>query len=247
MGIVSFFRKKKSTAQVDSAVRNIYLTLIKFQRSHSLVQVRFKGDDTVYQSIILEVVPEHGHLTIDELFPKQSGLQGLVGHEIEIFVKESGYTLSFMSSILEREEADQNPFYRIELPKVIDRQQRRGAFRIVPDSREDMSLTIVDEDEKELVMVRDLSSSGICIVLDGDRRDDFKVGTVINYILLNYGAGETVKCQLDVRNVRLENEPFHQTVIGAKFLHINPEDQKQLEQYLLRLQREQRRKASAVA
>ena len=249
MRIIPLFGRKKLVNEDSAVLRNIYMTLMRFQRNHNLVQVKFKGDEVTYQSMILRVNPEEQYLYIDELFPKTDGFIGLEGHTITVIVKEKGMTVSFDSKILKRGKEDGALYYKIELPTEIDKQQRRGAFRIQMDDALGVDVGVEldnSADESLIATVKDISSTGVRLVIQGEHKK-IRSGTVLANLKLSYGDGEFFICNLDVRNSQLEQEPHHHTLVGGQFINLNSEDKKQLEKFILKTQREIRRREMEAA
>lgn len=241
------FGKKKQQSEDSALLRNIYMTLIKFQRNHNLVQVKFKGDDVTYQSMILRVNPEAQYLYIDELFPKNDGFIGLEGHTITVFVKERGMTVSFDSKILKRGTENGALYYKIELPTEIDKQQRRGAFRIQVDKTVDVGVQSLNMNEERLVAkIKDISITGVRLEIEGDYKN-IRSGSVLRDLVVRYGNGEAFTCNLDVRNCQTYEDPHHHTLVGGQFLDLSGEDKKNLERFILKTQREIRRREVEAA
>lgn len=241
------FGKKKQVSEDNALVRNIYMTLIKFQRNHNLVQVKFKGDDVTYQSMILRVNPEEQYLYIDELFPKSDGFIGLEGHTITVYVKDKGITVSFDSKILKRGKEDGALYYKIELPTEIDKQQRRGAFRIQVDKTVDMGVQSLNvNDERLVAKIKDISITGVRLEIEGEHKQ-IRSGSILRDLVVRYDNGEEFTCNLDVRNSETYEDPHHHTLVGGQFLDLSGEDKKTLEKFILKTQREIRRREVEAA
>jgi len=237
---------KKTKPEQDSSLRDTYLTLTKFQRNHNLAYIKFKGDDTVYQSMILTVDPVDKSIMIDELFPKDNGFLGLEGSTISLLIRDKGFSIAFESKIISRLEKPEGMLYKIKMPDFLDKQQRRNAFRIKVESGMSVAAVVANDEHQLSAKVINISASGLQIALEG-RHKNIEEGTCIENIILRYGDDQTMSCDLDVRHTQYADEPNEQTYIGGRFIDMIDDEHKQLEKYILKLQRQVRRRDSAAA
>lgn len=230
-----------TTAELDPALRHIYLTLFDLQRSHALIDVAVDGSDARFQSIILGVDPERGTVTIDELFPRD--FFGLPGQPLVVTVRiDSGRKLSFATHILARREEAGDVVYQLMLPQTLDYNQRRAALRLrLGDELAVSSEFVAPNRRRCLARVRDLSATGIRLqlpdnvsVAEGDALDDLHFEF----------AGRSFQCTASVRNVRTGAEG--ETELGAAFVNLSKSDQRSLSRVIMQLQRERSRDAQVA-
>jgi len=230
-----------TTADLDPALRHVYLALFDVQRSHALIDVAVEGSEAHFQSIILDVDPKLGAVTIDELFPRD--FYGLPGQPLTITVRlDTGRKLSFNTHIVERREQGDDLVYQLQLPQELDYNQRRAALRLrFTDDFAVNSEFVTPAHARCLARVRDLSATGIRLqlpkgvaVAEGDALND-----------LNFEfAGRSFVCSASVRNVRASAEGA--TELGAAFVNLSKSDQRSLSRVIMQLQRERSRDAQVA-
>lgn len=228
-------RQAPQAAQRDPiAMRQVYLNLFDVQRSHALIEVVVDGTDAHYQSIILGLDPEAGTMTIDELFP--AGFVGLPGQPLTVIVRLDGKRrLSFSTTILARENEGGLESYRLAMPEFVDYNQRRGAYRLqLRGGWRAVSQFRAPNQHRCSATVRDLSSTGIRLVLD--EPTELAEGDVLADLQFQF-AGRSFQCQADVRNVQQnENDGI---VLGAAFRDMSRVEQRSLERMIMQMQRQQ--------
>ena len=219
------------------ALREIYLSLFDIQQSHALIDVTIDGVQARYQSIILDVDPERGTVTIDELFPP--GFVGLSGQQVTVSVRiDDSRKLTFKTYIASRRADDRDiDTYYLALPENLDYNQRRGAFRLqLGRNAQAVSEFIAPDQQPISARIRDLSSTGIRVELphsvalqEGDVLEDFKFEF----------AGRTFYCNADVRNLSGDADRKTPLTVGAMFRDLPRADQRSLERMIMQKQRQQ--------
>ncbi len=240
---LSHYRRKLaplSTAAADTeqdpALRHVYLALFDVQRSHALIDVAIDGSDARFQSIILDVDPGRGTVTIDELFPRD--FYGLPGQPLLVTVRvDSGRKLSFNTHIVARREEGDDLTYQLMLPQALDYNQRRAALRLhLTDELAVNSEFVTPNRSRCLARVRDLSATGIRLQLPNGV--EMAEGDALNELCFEF-AGRNFQCNASVRNVRAGAEGV--TELGAAFVDLSKSDQRSLSRVIMQLQRERSR------
>ncbi|MDB6061286.1 MAG: hypothetical protein JWM78_1389 [Verrucomicrobiaceae bacterium] len=235
--ITSALPETEAAAPTDDmrAVREIYLNLFDVQRSHALIDVAIDGVDAHYQSIILDVDPQRGAITIDELFP--AGFVGIPGQPVTVTVRLDGARrLTFNTHITARRDDDNSiDSYALALPATLDYNQRRGAFRL----QLGQSWAVVSEfrapDQQQCsARVRDLSSTGIRLELQ--KPLPLNEGDVLEDLQFEF-AGRNYRCIADVRSV-MNHDRGDRFVIGAAFRDLPKQEQRSLERMIMQMQRQ---------
>ena len=217
------------------ALRDVYLNLFDIQRSHALIDVAINGIEARYQSIILEVDPLRGTVTIDEVFPK--GFVGLPGQAITVTVRLDGARkLTFNTHVLVRSETEGLETYTLALPESLDYNQRRGAFRLQMGQRWGATSEFVAPDQQRCsARIRDLSSTGIRLELPIIA--PLTAGDQLHDLQFEFG-GRHFRCGADVRNVAEAKQSGDHLVVGAAFRDMPRAEQRSLERMIMQLQRE---------
>jgi c-di-GMP-binding flagellar brake protein YcgR len=230
----------------QSTFEQVVIRLQQLVESRNFVEVRFPGRATnTYQSIILKVDPLERFVLIDELFPAHGAFFISPGDEVEVTMKK-GIPIRFNTWVkaISIDEADGIPAYRLALPDAVEAKQRRTHFRVQVDPDAGVRLRIRGpEASKVLCTVSDLSHSGIGFSTQGNLSDQLRANNRLNGCQLSFPGATDIPCDIEVRSFEFRRQPYRHTVIGARFDKLTPAAEKQLEQFLVLIQRQQRRES----
>ena len=237
----TLLRKSEFEAE-DPVFNKIYLALHQLQRGRSFIEIVVEGDEAIYQSMILSLDPDERTILIDELFP--TGFLGVAGQRVHVSVRQkAGRKLKFPTVILERHSQNDTPLYVLQMPASLDLDQRRNAFRlpISTQSAIDSSFTAPDCQTYN-GKLRNLSSSGVCIEIEGGDAEPLNYGDHLTDVDFAF-AGKHIGCELAVRSIfALEDEEEktgkNNWVIGAEFIDLPSVEQRVLEKTIMRIQRD---------
>ena len=241
--------KPEEAAPQDPELRASFEhTVIRLQQmveERSFVDVRFPGRaDSVYQSLILKVDPHERYVLIDELFPAHGQYFISPGDEVEITSVRRGMPVRFQSWVksISIDEYDGLPAYRLALPDAVEAKQRRTHFRLALDADSGVRLRIRAPDgERLLCTVHSLSQSGLGFSCQGNIADRLRHHPQLRNCLLTIPGLADSSCDLESRSFEFRKQPHRHTVVGARIDNLAASTAKQLEQYLLLTQRQQRR------
>ena len=231
----------------QSSFEQVVIRLQQLVEERSFVDVRFPGRAAnTYQSLILKVDPLERFLLIDELFPSHGAFFISPGDEVEITSVRRGIPVRFTTWVksISIDEADGIPAYRLALPDAVEAKQRRTHFRVSVDPEAGVRLRIRGpESSKVLCTVTDLSHGGVGFSTQGNLSDRLRENNKLNGCLLSVPGASEIQCDLEVRSFEFRRQPYRHTVIGARYDKLTPSAEKQLEQYLVLIQRQQRRES----
>lgn len=219
------------------SLREVYLSLFEVQRSHALIDVAIDGVDAHYQSIILDIDPERGSITIDELFPP--GFVGLPGQPVTVTVRLDGsrrltFNTQITSRIADGRDVDS---YFLALPENLDYNQRRGAFRLRLGQGLVATSAFTTPDQQSVsARIRDLSSTGIRLELPQSL--PLQEGDVLQDLQFDF-AGRRFHCAADVRNLHSVQDHGEHIIVGAAFRDLPRPEQRSLERMIMQKQRQQ--------
>ena len=228
---------KGRSTEVDPALNQVYLTLHQCQRQRTFIEVQLDHDDVVYQSMILRLDPEEKTILIDEFFP--TGFQGLPGQAIQVRIRQkAGKVLKFRTVILESHIHEGAPLYVLGMPAALDADQRRGAYRLPIQQRARVESTFITPARHRVhACLRDLSASGVGLVIEGDASGQIGRDDLLRHVAFDF-AGQHFDCGLKVKSILFEDEPQQQTLIGAEFVDLPPQEERLLARAIMRFQRE---------
>lgn len=225
-------------------------TVIRLQQmveERSFVDVRFPDRaDRVYQSLILRVDPVERYVLIDELFPAHGAFFVSPGDEVEITSVRRGIPVRFHTWVksISIDEADGLPAYRLALPDAVEAKQRRSHYRIAIDPDSGVRLRIRSpEGGRVLCTVLNLSQTGIGFSCQGNLADRLRQGALLRNCGLTIPGAPEILCDLEARSFEFRKQPHRHTVVGARIDALGASAAKQLEQFLVLTQRQQRRES----
>lgn len=236
--------------KADPALNQIYLQLHQSQRSRSFIEVTVKGDDVVYQSLILAIDPEERTLLIDELFP--TGFVGMPGQAVNVCIRQSGgKKLKFNSMIMEHHLHDNAPIYVLAMPDMLESDQRRNAYRLpIGEKLAIHSHFVTPGHQHYQATLRNVSSSGIAMEVLVEDVEHFSHDLHYDDHLRDFAfdfAGLNIDCELAVRNVEVADAGDKKVMIGAEFIDLPALEKKNLERSIMRIQRDRIRYSGQLA
>jgi c-di-GMP-binding flagellar brake protein YcgR len=220
----------------QASFEQVVIRLQQLVEERSFVDVRFLGaSNSTYQSLILKVNPIERYLLIDELFPSHGAFFVSPGDEVEVTSVRRGVPVKFISWIksISLDETDGYPAYRLALPDSVQAKQRRQFFRVSPDSDSGVKLRIRGADATRL----------LCTLQDcqGNLSDMLRNSSQLKNSLLGIPGTPDISCDLQVRKFEFRRAPYRHTVVGARFENLSNAAEKQIEQFIVMLQRQGRR------
>ncbi len=244
MAIMEIFsRLKKATANINVPAANAYWPLYQVYKQHQFIYVSFKDAEKPLQSMILSIDPQNGSMEIDEFFPKDASC--VPGQRITVLVRgEEGRSMQFNTFVLGLQLEDGSVRYTVRLPEQIKNHQRREAFRMNvtvggAGSRTVLNVSETDSSRRFLARIKDLSTSGVGLQIEGDTLDVIPVGsTVTSKIGL---SGLSLDCRVDIRRSSVNDDLDPVTEIGGEFVGLSVVQQRELTRYIMESQRRQRR------
>lgn len=240
MAIMDIFsRLKKTRASINLPEGNAYWPLYQVYKRHQFIYVTHKRTDKPLQSMILSIDPEGGSMEIDEFFPK--GASCTPGQRITVLVRgEEGRSIQFNTFVLARQLEDGGVRYTVRLPEQIRTHQRREAFRLSVaaggvGSRTLLNVSDVENERRFLAQIKNLSTSGVGLQVEGDALDVIPVGTMVrSKIGLD---GLSLDCRLDIRRGSVNDELEAMTELGGEFVGLSAVQQRELTRYIMESQR----------
>ncbi len=219
-----------------------HLLLKRIYESHCLLDIRLEGDESAYQSAIIELVPEAGYLVIDALTPARRRRAGHAFAGTRVRTRINGMEVKFASRILARGSQHGLPYYKVRYPDEMEYPQRRRELRFtvpldrgVPVRFETRSGGWVRGE------IRDLSPGGFSArLLSGDVasiQQDRGRPTACEIDLPGHG---TLRALVEVRHM-LPSRARSAPRVGARFVELDARSDQQLQHCVAELKRERLR------
>ena len=221
--------------------KDIALSLQKYADADTLIEgeARVKTDPLHFSTGILEVDSQKRLLIMDTLDPSEANSELKPGTQVHFALPHLGVRTQF-DCVLKQSQASPNFLHTFESPKGIEHIQLRDAFRLKISSVNPVKITVENPDIGSYAgLVSDLSVTGARIQLKHliqpkpNRGDNYP----ICYLTLSDGQRLTFGAQL----MHWQYDPKKDvTVIGVKFLEMEPSSERKLNRFLTDLQRKER-------
>lgn len=211
--------------------------LKKVYNSHQLLTVELEHNDTQHSSMILEINEAGGYMVLDEFYPKLTSQVIAVSSKLEFYTFVSGVEINFISTIEAIAGIEEEPYYKIPIPEKILYFQKRQFLR-VPVSVAN-PIKIVLSDNKDMICngeIRDLSIGGFSARLKLTEQR-YTVGDLVPKCMLYMPEDRKILCSVEVRQIELPG-PTAPPKIGARFLDLRNQDQKTIERFVAKIDRD---------
>ena len=240
-----FGLKKESSPIVDFGNQQVLFRLQQARDNREFVEVSLPHDDTVYQSLLLELDQEENTLLIDELFPGSAFVTP--GQNLRLSIRQhGGRSLKFQSQVIESYHYDDAPLYVISMPEFIDYDQRRNAYRLPVDANIMVEVDFTAPDNKIYSgRVGDISSGGMSLFLPKPPECELNYGQRLANVNFEF-AQLNIHSDLVVRNLPDIMNAEGEIRIGTEFNGLATGKVRELEQTILQLQRERLRRGEQM-
>lgn len=231
--------KKTTEANADSMARlnaahERYATLQQLQASRQILEVVPAGQQRSYQSMVIAIDIERNLLWMDDLFPAQNFLE--VGDEITVRHHRNGEVLTFTTPIIAWGSRFGASGMAVVLPDSADYRPRRLSPRCDLSNHTPITAKIrLMGQEACYGTVKDLSGSGLCVLVPGNLLGQLHRDTVLPLCEVHLNKELHIYCRARVRSFRLCREPYRATRISLEFVDLQPRRQQQLQIFVDRL------------
>ncbi|RME35287.1 MAG: hypothetical protein D6786_02420 [Gammaproteobacteria bacterium] len=222
--------------------RQIHAMLEQIRTGHTLVAVHVMGEEGDYNSAILKLDPESGHIVFDELAPSPGEGKLVAGTRVRVTARNKGVQVRFDAVVTDLGEYQGLPFFRTTLPEEIRYIQRREHYRApIPVDEHVTAQLMTDNDILLNADVSDLSVAGCNLRLRS--RPAFRIGrgTVIPRCFITLPDEERIITSLEVRQA----DDWERTAfmhLRGRFLGLTRAERRSLQRYIIRLDRKRSRK-----
>ena len=240
-----FFDTKKTE---DVSIRNdnpnfvtrpdkIFKIIGEIGSSPHLCMVSFKGSRKTFSTSILEFHPDKDYLILDELRPVRGNAILRNKRSLKLSTFLDGVNLAFKLDICECIDKLGTPNFKAALPNRIYYPQRRTAPRIFIHST---ALKFHKQFDPEGITltgtVFDLSRNGACINFSDTHGLNIERGNVLKDCRIILPGEFFISFDLSVRFTRMHH--LNKNRIGGYFTELSPQNQKKLDGFIAKLERE---------
>ncbi len=226
-----FFQDTKEDSIKTLAIQKHLKSLLRQRQVLSLNSQQ----ENIQHSVRIQIIDEQKQELLLKQFNPCTADAFQEGDRLTARCYVQGQGLSFNCGYLQLEENTQGVYHRVSFPQRIDIHQRRNAFRVSIPKQHIHSISFRHE---EIQLARghlvDISLSGIqaqfppsvCV----------KIGSKIEGCKLQLLDGTPISCDLEVRHSYRDSEA-NCTRIGARFMELEPSNERQLSKFVASLQR----------
>lgn len=221
---------------------------IESQLSHVLLRKTMLGVaiDTsadIYLSHMLELVPGEGYLVLDELAPITGHRRIEPGSRLLVTARTTGALVRFYTEVLNIGTDQGMGYYKVRWPRVLGVQQRRKHYRVfVPFDQGVPVMITTDNDLRLTAELRDLSVSGFSARLPDGGPLHLRSGQILPRCSLELPDSGRLVVPIEIRHHLPPQDERRSARLGARFLRVTPQDQRQLERLVRALERESQRR-----
>jgi c-di-GMP-binding flagellar brake protein YcgR len=222
----------------------IHRYLERMQSRHLLLQTKVPTVNGYFNSVILEIDPDRGWLTLDELHPAPGHEKLLAQRRLTVFGECDGVDLRFDCNLVEIGSQKNIYFYRVSFPASLKYFQKRSAYRVrVQRAAPVPVILMIADGEYAKGELFNISTGGMAVKLTRAIPKNLERGQIIPECELRLPDGEKFVCSLELRHVKpVEGKDL--VLLGGRFLRLNPAQQRTIARFIASLEREQRRKAT---
>ncbi len=209
---------------------------------HALVAVHPEGCEDDFNSAILKVDAAQKYLLMDELNDKQAHQRLLQSRRLFVFTRLKGVDISFTGEVTEVGEQNGIAFYHIPFPQELTYKQRRHFHRLAVPMGVRIPFQLLDEREHFLHgEVNDLSIGGFSGRLTSPHGEAMEKGKYFPRCVLTLPEDKKIITSLELC-YSLQWYKVSNLNLGARFMNLEPGDQRRIEQYIRKTEREIRRR-----
>ncbi|WP_341325797.1 flagellar regulator YcgR PilZN domain-containing protein [Methylotuvimicrobium sp. KM2] len=201
--------------------------------SPHLCTITFSGSKKPFTASIIALQPDKGYLVLDELRPHKGNELLHKKRILKLSTFLNGVHLAFLLRII-----DSTPLhYKATIPKRIYYPQRRTAPRIFIRSTALKFRTTSHLSSTPLSgTVFDLSRNGACINIAAPRKLAIANGDVVKDCFIELPGELTLHFDLSIRFSKINRN--NKAQIGGYFVNLPPQNQKKLDSFIAKLERE---------
>lgn len=215
--------------------------LRRLQTARAVVTVKINNNDTIYNSMVIDVSVEDGTLFLDELTSEAGHKKMKKKATIHFDGRLKGVRIQFSSQISGIDTSNSIAMYRIALPKKLVYWQRRRHYRAKVMNEELHIQLPLPFKQSCMGKVLDISASGICSQLDYPESAKIEAEQIIQDATLTLPGQSRITCDMEVKSVRHFPEQGY-SLVGTEFSNIIPRQQSHVERIVAMLDRTQRRR-----
>jgi c-di-GMP-binding flagellar brake protein YcgR len=226
----------------SAAPQAVASLLQRVQQTHSRLAVRIGDSADTFSSVILEVSPNGRYVVLDELIPREGEARLRANPRVHVRVRLDAVELHFTSRVAASASANGAPYHKVPFPSCVEHSQKRRYFRALVPLQKRIPVIVQTEQRRELHgELRDISAGGFSAHLWYGPLEALNHGDYVPRCLIALPADEKVCVGAEI--CYLSSPPSNRSRrLGARFIGLNPSDERRIERLVSALDREVSRK-----
>lgn len=250
MGLIERWVNRLQGAEIPSATlpagaerrlvepERIARVLQQLVGGRALVSVRLPGSDEYFLTTILRVDRRQRSFRLDEISPRHGHEVFLAERSLQASSRLSGIEIAFSGTLASVAVEQGIAAYTLPFPHLLHYHQRRTSYRVSVGSGHSTTLRTQHAEAGTLVAeVRDVSTGGLGLSIQLPATVPLARGDRLSDCLIFLPNGRSLRCELGVCHVA-RREGSRWTLVGTRFIQIQPRDQIPLAQFVVLLERE---------
>lgn len=220
-----------------------YMTglLRRLQSERAIISVKLDNHPELYNSAIIDIDPVTQEFFLDELAPDAANSLITTATCMEMNGRLKGVNIRCQLQVKEIQNDGSFALYRVAYPDVLLYRQRRRHYRARLEQRQDLPIVLPMTLQKNITgHLVDISISGVCSYVEYQAAQQLAEAHAIRNASIMLPGQNQVTCDLEVRSIRDYPEQGY-SLVGSKFLDIDPMHQQSIERFVAKVDRAQRR------
>lgn len=212
-----------------------------------LVTFNFNQGRDFILTCLLEVNPEFEELVFDYGRDEEENKALLATDKITIVTEDEHIKIQFRAQRAESTAFQGKPAFRIRLPRMLIRLQRREYFRIpapVADPLTSKLALSTTTNEKIDVRIADISRGGVALIIEG-QIPDIEVGKIYRGLKIDLPEVGIISADVEIRNISqytARNDSLMKR-IGCKFINLPNALANMVQRYITKLEVSRRKRS----
>lgn len=209
--------------------------LRRIKDQHALLTVTVPDAPGTFNSAILELDRERGHVVLAELHPKLGHERFVAGGHLKARARVRGVEIRFDAALEEVGSESDEAVYRVRWPDTVHYLQKRASFRIKISMTAPLTVALEgDGGEHFEGRAVDLSEQGVRVEMDSYL--SLQPGRQMP-CLLNLPNGTHLACRLEIRHVHTQQSTGN-IQFGAHLVDLPPAQRREVARLVAEIQRD---------
>lgn len=205
-----------------------------------LVTFNFNQGRDFILTCLLEINPEFEELVFDYGRDEQKNEALLAAERITIITENDQIKIQFRVQRVEHTIFEGKPAFRIRLPRMLVRLQRREFFRIPAPLAEPLTskLPIDPKTNKKIdVRIADISRGGVALIAQG-QLPDIEVGKIYRGLKIDLPEVGIISADIEIRNISqyTARDDSLMKRMGCKFINLPNASANMVQRYITKLE-----------